>query len=107
MIHVHKTQVVNNCGCCAECRQVADVRAVGARSNRTAAQLPLQEPGLRDAGVETTTRTRHGTAQHHPSQTPARVSFAQTTRSHPEMVGDMSARVTLNFDLSKVPFVRF
>jgi len=28
------------------------------------------------------------------------------TRSHPEMVGDMS-RVTLNFDLSKIPFVRF
>jgi len=28
------------------------------------------------------------------------------TRSHPEMVGDMS-RVTLNFDLSKTPFVRF
>jgi len=29
-----------------------------------------------------------------------------TTRSHPEMVGDMS-RVTLNFDLSKIPSVRF
>jgi len=28
------------------------------------------------------------------------------TRSHLEMVGDMS-RVTLNFDLSKIPFVRF
>jgi len=28
------------------------------------------------------------------------------TRSHPEMVGDMS-RVTLNFHLSKIPFVRF
>jgi len=28
------------------------------------------------------------------------------TRSHPEMVGDMS-RVTLNFDLSKIPFVDF
>jgi len=28
------------------------------------------------------------------------------TRTHPEMVGDMS-RVTLNFDLSKIPFVRF
>ena len=28
------------------------------------------------------------------------------TRSHPEMVGDMS-RVTLNFDLSKIPFVYF
>jgi len=27
------------------------------------------------------------------------------TRSHAEMVGDMS-RVTLNFDLSKLPFVR-
>jgi len=27
------------------------------------------------------------------------------TRSHPEMVGDMS-RVTLNFDLSKIPFDR-
>jgi len=26
------------------------------------------------------------------------------TRSHPEMVGDM-LRVTLNFDLSKIPFV--
>ena len=28
------------------------------------------------------------------------------TRSHPEIVGDMS-RVTLNFDLSKIPFVHF
>jgi len=28
------------------------------------------------------------------------------TRSHPEMVGDMS-RVTLNFDLTKIPFVHF
>jgi len=28
------------------------------------------------------------------------------TRIHPEMVGDMS-RVTLNFDLSKIPFVHF
>jgi len=28
------------------------------------------------------------------------------TRSHPEMVGDMS-RVTLNFDLSKISFVHF
>jgi len=28
------------------------------------------------------------------------------TRSHPEMVGNMS-RVTLNFDLSKIPFLRF
>ena len=30
----------------------------------------------------------------------------QNYRSRPEMVGDMS-RVTLNFDLSKIPFVRF
>jgi len=29
-----------------------------------------------------------------------------TTKSHPEMVGDMS-HVTLNCDLSKVPFVHF
>jgi len=28
------------------------------------------------------------------------------TRSHPQMVGDTS-HVTLNFDLSKIPFVRF
>jgi len=28
------------------------------------------------------------------------------TKSHPEMVGDMS-RVTLNFYLSKIPFARF
>ena len=28
------------------------------------------------------------------------------TRSHPEIVGDMS-RVTLNFGLSKIPFVHF
>jgi len=28
------------------------------------------------------------------------------TRSHPEMVGDMS-HVTLNSDLSKIPFVHF
>jgi len=33
-------------------------------------------------------------------------SVAVATRSHPEVVGDMS-RVTLNFDLSKIPFVRF
>ena len=33
-------------------------------------------------------------------------SLHQQTRSHPEMVGDMS-RVTLNFDLSKIPFVHF
>jgi len=33
-------------------------------------------------------------------------SVQKITRSHPEMVGDMS-RVTLNFDLSKIPFVRF
>jgi len=34
------------------------------------------------------------------------ISVVQQIRSHPEMVGDMS-RVTLNFDLSKIPFVRF
>jgi len=28
------------------------------------------------------------------------------TRSHPEMVGDMS-HVSLNFDQSKIPFVHF
>jgi len=28
------------------------------------------------------------------------------TRSHPDVVGDMS-HVTLNFDLSKIPFVHF
>jgi len=33
-----------------------------------------------------------------------RVTEAVWTRSHPEMVGDMSC-VTLNFDLSKIPFV--
>jgi len=32
------------------------------------------------------------------------VFHTETTRSHPEMVGDMS-RVTLNFDLSKIAFV--
>jgi len=30
----------------------------------------------------------------------------KATRSHPELVGDMS-RVTLNYDLSKIPFVHF
>jgi len=34
------------------------------------------------------------------------VTATKQTRSHPEMVGDMS-RVTLNFDLSKIPFVLF
>jgi len=29
-----------------------------------------------------------------------------TTRSHPEMVGDMLC-VTLNFDLSKIPFAHY
>jgi len=33
-------------------------------------------------------------------------NLQNATRSHPEMVGDMS-RVTLNFDLSKIPFVHF
>jgi len=36
----------------------------------------------------------------------APLQWAVTTRSHPEMVGDMS-HVTLNFDLSKTPFVHF
>ena len=35
-----------------------------------------------------------------------RAHTSPQTRSHPEMVGDMS-RVTLNFDLSKIPFVHF
>ena len=35
-----------------------------------------------------------------------RLQTTQQTRSHPEMVGDMS-RVTLNYDVSKIPFVRF
>jgi len=34
------------------------------------------------------------------------VHVSNETRSHPEMVGDMSL-VTLNFDLSKIPFVHF
>ena len=34
------------------------------------------------------------------------VVYSTKTRSHPEMVGDMS-RVTVNFDLSKIPFVCF
>jgi len=33
-------------------------------------------------------------------------NVALTTRSCPEMVDDM-LRVTLNFDLSKIPFVHF
>jgi len=33
-------------------------------------------------------------------------SILRETRSHPEMVSDMS-RVTLNFDQSKIPFVLF
>jgi len=61
---------------CAECGQVADVRAVGTRSNRTAAKLPLQEPGLRDSGLETPTRARHGATQRQSSQTTAEVSWA-------------------------------
>ena len=36
----------------------------------------------------------------------SRGAITTETRSHPEMVGDMS-RVTLNFDLSKIPFVHF
>jgi len=36
----------------------------------------------------------------------AQILFLMTTSSQPEMVGDMS-RVTLNFDLSKIPFVYF
>jgi len=34
------------------------------------------------------------------------MAIAIKTRSHPEMVGDMS-RVTLNFDLSNILFVHF
>jgi len=34
------------------------------------------------------------------------VHDADSARSHPEMVGDI-LRVTLNFDLSKIPFVHF
>jgi len=34
------------------------------------------------------------------------VILLKFTRSHPEMVSDMS-RVTLNSDLSKIPFVHF
>jgi len=34
------------------------------------------------------------------------VTTPNLTRSHPEMVGDMS-RVTLNFDPSKIPFMHF
>jgi len=34
------------------------------------------------------------------------IRWQKITRSHPEMVGDMS-RVTLNDDLSKIPFVHF
>jgi len=33
-------------------------------------------------------------------------AYCYNTRSHPEMVGDIS-RVALNFDLSKIPFVLF
>jgi len=33
-------------------------------------------------------------------------SVVKNKLSHPEMVGDMS-RVTLNFDLSNIPFVHF
>jgi len=35
-----------------------------------------------------------------------RLVLLLATRSHPEMVGDIS-RLTLNSDLSKIPFVRF
>ena len=35
-----------------------------------------------------------------------RTRSPKVTRSHPEMVGNMS-RVTLNFDLSKIPFAHF
>jgi len=42
------------------------------------------------------------TYRHAPHNTP----LLAVTRSHPEMVSDMS-RVTLNFDLSKMPFVYF
>jgi len=40
------------------------------------------------------------------SKTHLESPFPSITRSHPEMVGDM-LRVTLNFDLSKIPFVHF
>jgi len=43
---------------------------------------------------------------HHMHWSTAYTVSNQSTRSHPEMVGDMS-RVTLNSDISKIPFVHF
>jgi len=65
-------------GHCAECGQVADVRAVCAWSNWTAEKLPLQEPRLWDTGLETQTRTRHGTAQRQPSKATAQVKSSSS-----------------------------
>jgi len=40
------------------------------------------------------------------SHNPQQKQQQEELGSHPEMVGDMS-RVTLNFDLSKIPFMHF
>jgi len=42
----------------------------------------------------------------HESENKRKHNEGKETRSHPEMVGDMS-RVTLHFDLSKIPLVFF
>ena len=46
------------------------------------------------------------TPGHNMHRASTRRRAVKITRSHPEMVGDMT-RVTLNFDLSKIPFVHF
>ena len=50
-------------------------------------------PGIKSSSCQPTNPLHHG-------------ATLVTTRSHPEMLGDMS-RVTLNFDLSKVPLFFF
>jgi len=62
--------------------------------------------GQTDRQMDEQTDTRP-TCVHFPLNAASIISHTTVkTRSHPEMVGDM-LRVTLNSDLSKIPFVHF
>jgi len=75
---------------------------VGTSSSTGGVILPVND----DDDWEHCERTVRSHCPPSPATDTSLQSINQSTRSHPEMVGDMS-RVTLNFDLSKISFVRF
>ena len=76
-----------------------------ASRGRNDVQVPFHA-GLRRTVDQVEGRPHDGIViVHRVSKKPRDLDFLKT-RSHPEMVGDMSC-VTLNFDLSKIPFVHF